>query len=334
MKEATSIRPVLRRCALLALAAGLGLQGCSRKGPLDVGVGPPLLLAFLSERPPSPSFITDIYFYDLARGGPAAMPPNVNTLSVEGPCGLSGDGRWLAFFSNRIPIGSQAQIFLYEIPAARLTLPLRMNQLFNPQNPALSGDGRYLAAQYQVSGPFDLYVAIEDLAADTLLPLPRLNEPNAATFDPALSGDGQLVAVASNRFASQGAFDIFLYSVAADSFLPLPGLNSVHNDLAPSISADGRYVAFQSGRPGGVGLIDVYLYDRQIQALVPLPGANTEMSDFQPALSPDGRYLAFATEAEGGRDVRVYNIPERRLLALPGLNDPYYFDSFPSLANR
>jgi Tol biopolymer transport system component len=329
----------LLRCRWSAAATpavlALLLAGCSKdKPPNAVDSGPPLLMAFMTERPPSLPFTSDILFYDLSRNDPAWMPANVNTPSAEGPCALSGDGRKLAFFSNRQPIGSLAQMFVYDIASGELTVPVRMNQLFNSNNPSLSHDGRYLAAQYQVSGPFDLYVAIEDLAADTLLPLPRLNEPNVTTFDPALSADGQLVAVASNGFASQGAFDIFLYSVPADSFLPLPGLNSPANELSASLSADGRYIAFQSGRTGGVGIIDVYLYDRQSQSLVPLPGANTALSDFQPFISPDGRYLAFATDSEGGRDVRVYDIQAQRVLSLPKLNDPYFYDYFPTLANR
>src|SRR5262249_37083525 len=100
---------------------------------------------------------------------------------------------------------------------------------------------------------------------------------------------------------------------------------------APLLSADGRYVAFQSARSG---VIDVFLYDRQTQALVPLPGLNTNLADFLPSISPDGRYLAYTSEATGGRDVHVYDVTQHRVLDLPHLNDPYFFDYFPSLANR
>jgi len=313
------------------------LTGCSVErlpGSPAVEDHPKLLMAFLSERPPSTPFTDDIYFYDVSTDGPPYLPANLNTPSGEGPCALSGNGRRLAFFSSRLPTGSTSLMFLYDIATGQTTIPQKINQLFYVQNPTLSYDGRFLAAQYQVSGPFDLFIAIQDLVADSLLQVPNLNAVNATNFDPSLSRDGSLMAFASNRVGTLGAFDIFLYSVPGDSVIPVPGLNSSAQELSASISADGRYIAFQSGRLGGVGLIDVYLYDRQTQSLLPLPGANTNLSEIQPTISPDGRYLAFASESTGGRDVKLYDIRDRRLLPLEGINDPFFFDSFPSLADR
>lgn len=324
-----------RLAGVVAISAFV-LAGCSKRdlptSPTEQR--PPLRLAFLSERPPSRAFGTDIYFYDVAGGGPAYLPPNLNTPSDEGPCGLSADGKHLAFYTNRFPIGSSALILLYDVATGQTRVPHWINTLLSPQNPALSGDGRYLAVQYSPSTTLETYVAVEDMAGDSLLPVPNLNSPGLVTFDPVMSADGQLVAVASTRAGTVGGFDIFLYSVPDDIFLPLPGLNSTASDLAPSLSADGRYLAFQSGRPGGEGLIDVYVYDRQAQSLLPLPGANTPMADYVPSISPDGRYLAYATESEGGRNIRIYDIQAQRLLELPGLNDPYFYDYFPSLASR
>lgn len=319
------------------LALLLTLAGCSAErlpGGPTVEDHPPLLLAFMSERPPSTAFVTDVYLYDVHSGGPAFLPPNLNTPSNEGPCALSGNGRTVAFYSTRLATGSLALMFLYDIATAQTTIPEKINQLFQVQNPSLSYDGRFLAAQYQVSGPFDQFIAIQDLVADSLLGVPNLNELGVTNFDPSLNGDGSLVAFASNRFGTVGAFDIFLYSVPGDSLIPLPGLNSDAQELSASISADGRYIAFQSGRLGGVGIIDVYVYDRATAALLPLPGANTNLSEIQPALSPDGRFLAFATEDSGGRDVRIYDLRDKRLLPLSDLNDPYFFDSAPVLADR
>lgn len=324
-----------RAIGLLAIAA---LGGCSKaESPNGVGLGgdrPPLRLAFMSERPPAPAFSADIYLYDLSTGGPAHLCPNINTTNLEGPCALSSDGRHLAFYTNRIPIGAFAFLLLYDIDTGVTTIPHWANRLENLENPALSGDGRYLAFQYVISGA-DLYVGVEDLVGDSLLPVSNLNVPGALTFDPSLSADGRLVAFSSARPGGQGGFDLYLYSVPGDSLVPLPGINSAVNDLAPSLSADGRYLAFQSGRVGTFGgLIDVFLYDRQTQSLVPLPGANTSLADFLPALSPDARYLAYTTEATGGRDIRVYDVVAQRLLDLPDLNHPYFYDYFPALANR
>lgn len=327
------MRPALR-LVLPALAAAM--LGCSAERIPLSPTGPdkaPLLMAFMSERPPSLPFTADLYFYDLRTDGPPFYPPNVNTANLEGPCALSGDGRTMAFFTNRFLLGSTAAVLLYDVATGATRIPSKINGLTFIQNPSLSGNGRFLAVHYQLGGPYDLYVGVQDLVADTLLQVPNLNDPNSTNFDPSLNGDGSLVAFASNRFGTVGAFDIYLYSVPGDSIIPLPGLNSGQQELSPSISADGRYIAFQSGRPGGAGIIDVYVYDRVTRSMLPLPGVNTPLAEVQPAISPDGRYLAFATEFTGGRDLRVYDLRERRQLRLDNLNDPLYYDYFPALAN-
>lgn len=328
--------PALCRGVLAGLAVAL-LAGCSKEVlPTSAVLGQdraPLLIAFLSERPPSQPFGSDIYFYDATSGGPARLPPNLNTPSIEGPCGISADGRHLAFYTDRFPIGSSALMLLYDVGTAETRVAHWTSTLLNIQNPSLSGNGRYLATQYIVSDT-DLWVAVEDLVGDSLLPVSNLNLPGYFSFDPSLSPDGNMVVFASDRPGSVGNFDIYLYSVPGDTLIPLPGLNSAASDLAGSISADGRYLAFQSGRAGGAGLIDVYVYDRQARSLLALPGANTAMADFLPSISPDGRYVAYSTESEGGRDVRVYDIQTGRVLDLPNLNHPYFYDYFPSLASR
>ncbi|HET9326332.1 MAG TPA: hypothetical protein VFQ05_06145 [Candidatus Eisenbacteria bacterium] len=323
--------------ALGIVIAVIFAPGCaSNSDPNQPGDGdrPPIRIAFLSERPPSPAFASDIYLYDASTGGPAFSPPNLNTASVEGPCAISGDGRHLAFWTNRQPTGSLAVMLLYDIQTGAITLPHWATTLQQVNNPALTRDGRYLAFQYQVGGS-DLFIGMEDLVGDSLLPLPSLNQPGVLSFDPSLSADGKLMAFASVRSGGGGGgFDLFLYSVPGDSLIPLPGINSPASDLAPSLSGDGRYLAFQSGRVGqNGGVLDVFLYDRQTQSLVSLPGANTALADYLPSLSPDGRYLVYTTDSFGGRDIRVYDIGARRLLNLPKLNDPYFYDYFPSVAN-
>jgi Tol biopolymer transport system component len=325
---------VFRCFAILVL---LALAGCSKSDDSSTGPGsgdrPPIRIAFLSERPPSPTFSSDIYFYDASTGGHAYPPSNVNTTNVEGPCGISGDGKHLAFFSNRQSIGTIALLFLYDVTTGVVSLPHWTSTLQDVNNPSLSRDGRYLAFQYTIGGA-DIFVGMEDLVGDNLLPLGSLNEAGVFSFDPSLNADGTLIAFSSNR-SGAGGFDIFLYSVPGDSLIPLPGLNSPASDLAPAISGDGRYIAFQSGRVGqNGGVIDVFLYDRQTHSLVPLPGANTALADYLPSLSPDGRYLVYTTDSVGGRDIRVYDIGAQRLLDLPGLNDSYYYDYFPSVADH
>jgi Tol biopolymer transport system component len=103
-------------------------------------------------------------------------------------------------------------------------------------------------------------------------------------MQPALSGDGRLVAFVSNRPGGQGGRDIYLYDRSPKKFLPLPGLNSEADEQSPSLSADGRYLAFVSERIGGAGERDIYLYDRETHKLLPTPGLNSKEDDFDPCL--------------------------------------------------
>jgi hypothetical protein len=320
----------------VALAAGITLLGCSAERlpfqpPPVTGDRPALLMALVSQRPPAPSFTGDVWFYDVASGDSAYLPANLNASTEDGPCAFSADGEWLALYSIRNLVGTIATVFLYHIPTRELSIPRAINTLQNVLNPTLSADGRYLAGNFQIGGPFDQYIVVSDVVADTLLPVPNINEPNATNFDPSISGDGTLIAFSQNGTRSVGGFDVMLYSIPGDSLIQLPGLNSPANDSGPAISTDGRFIAFQSGRAGGAGLIDIYLYDRTLGTLVPLPGVNTEFSDLHPSLSPDGRYLAYGTEATGGIDVRLYDTLTQRHLTITGANDPFFPDRWPEL---
>jgi Tol biopolymer transport system component len=320
---------------LLVALAGCSSDSDNTTAP-PTGTGPPLLLAYVSDRPPSRTLVNDLYFADLQMGDGAFLVPNANSTSDEGPAGISGDGSTLCFITSRIFLGTLTQIGLQDVATGTLSLPARTRQLNGPSNPSLSYDGRYLATNYALSGdPFAQVIAVEDLDTATLLPLPNLNDPGATNFDPSLNGDATLLAFATNRVGGFGAFDIMLYSVPGDSMIPLPGLNTNQNELGAGISRDGRYIVFQSGRPGGVGLIDIYLYDRTTSSLVEMPGLNTPLSDVQPSISPDGRYVACMTEAEGGQNIRVYDVRDQRLVPLNGdVNHPVFYEQYPVLADR
>jgi Tol biopolymer transport system component len=311
------------------------LAGCSvertTNGPAPPA-GPPLRIAFESNRPPSTVGGGDVYFFDPATGAPAAFAPNVNSVSSEMLPALSGDGRWMAFNSTRQLTGTLGTLFLYDVENARLDVPPGPNAFVNCFNPSLSYDGRYLAFQSQVGGAFENEVILWDRQSDQQVPLPSLHEFGTGDFDPSLSGDASLIALMTNRTGAVTGFDVVLYDVPGDSLIPLPGINTTSNELGVSLSRDGRYLAFHSNRPGGAGLFDVYVYDRQTEALLPLPGANTALSELRPALSPDGRWLAYDSENDGADDVRLYDIANRRLVALPGLNDPYFIDKGASIA--
>ena len=301
------------------------LAGCSAdQAPTHPRSGE-LLVAFTSERPPATVSVSDIYFWSLAQPGAPVMPPNVNTPQREWMPAYSGNGNWLAYVSSSFAL----QLALYNVSTGQFTLPAMTAPYLNPWNPSLSYDGHYVAFQVQIGDFTQLDVVLGDAFADTIIKTPRLHAFGAADFDPSLSGDGRLIAFATTR---DGSYDIALYDVAGDSLLPLPGLNTPAAELAPSISRDGRLIAFESNRAGGQGGTDIYVYDRRTASLLPLPGANTQLSDTLPSISPDGRYVAFQTDATGGGDIRLYDINLRMLMPLDGLNDAYYLDASPTLA--
>ena len=313
--------------AVLALLAGCGSDPATRAGS-----SARVRIAFASNRPPSHLSNSDIYFYELSTGGPTTMPLDVNTIFKEYVPALSGNGEWLAYnTTNTDLLGPPAQLLLYHVSDARLVIPQRPLAFLNPWNPSLSYDGRYLAFQTQEGAYFQLDIVLMDAFADTLVRTPKLHAFGAADFAPSLSGDGKLIAFSTNRW---GSFDVALYDLAGDSLIDLPGINTAYSDIGARISRDGRYLAFDSGRPGGVGDFDVYVYDRATSRFLDLPGANTTLSESNVSISPDGRYLAYQTDDDGGGDIRLYDIVLRTIVPLSGLNDGYFADRNPSLAQH
>lgn len=116
---------------------------------------------------------------------------------------------------------------------------------------------------------------------------------------PALSGDGRLLALISNR---NGKSEILLYDLRSRQFIDLPGLNQ-RDAIAqtPSLSRTGRYITYIAtvqGRP------ELELYDRATQRAEILslryPGWIRN-----PSISPDGRYIAFESSTRGQWDIEV-----------------------------
>jgi Tol biopolymer transport system component len=116
---------------------------------------------------------------------------------------------------------------------------------------------------------------------------------------PALSGDGRLLAFVSNRNGTRG---ISLYDLRLQRFINLPRLN--RSDAiaeSPSLSYSGRYIVYVASdraRP------EVELYDRATQQIqVVTTGYRGWVRN--PSISPDGRYIAFETGIRGQWDIEV-----------------------------
>ncbi len=119
-----------------------------------------------------------------------------------------------------------------------------LNSRYNDEQPALSGDGRWLA---MVSNRYGRrQILLYDLQEKSFVDLPGLNLANTITDSPSLSRTGRYIVYISSI---QGRPDIFLYDRAIKkSQLLTQGYRSWLRN--PRISPDGRYVVFETARRG------------------------------------------------------------------------------------
>jgi Tol biopolymer transport system component len=128
---------------------------------------------------------------------------------------------------------------------------------------------------------------------------------------PALSGNGRLVAFTTNR---NGKNQIALYDLQLKQFVELPGINRANVLLdSPSLSRTGRYLVYitsEGGKP------QIALYDRAISEATVLT-KNYRNWVRNPRISPDGRYVVFETSRRGQWDIEVLDRGDNIELDLP-----------------
>lgn len=122
--------------------------------------------------------------------------------------------------------------------------PVPLNSRYTDEQPALSGNGQYVAFVSNRKG--DRGILLYDLKRQQFVDLPRLNRWDAVAEHPSLSNTARyIVYVASGS----GRPEVELYDrVTKQAQVLTSGYRGwVRN---PSISPDGRYVAFELGRDG------------------------------------------------------------------------------------
>jgi Tol biopolymer transport system component len=123
-----------------------------------------------------------------------------------------------------------------------LSTPL--NSFYNDEQPALSGDGRWLAMVSNRNGRRE--ILMYDLQIQRFVDLPGLNPQRAIADSPSLSRSGRYLVYISSI---QGRPDIFIYDRAIKrSQLLTRGYRSWLRN--PRISPDGRYIVFETARRG------------------------------------------------------------------------------------
>ncbi len=249
---------------------------------------------------------------------------------------ISANGRYIVFASNASNLvagdtNGQTDIFLRDTQAGittRLSVASDGTQANGASgDPCISADGRYVAfystASNLVTG--DNNSASDIFVRDTILnTTTRASvawngaEANNASYDPAISPNGYVVAfdsLASNLVSNDtnNAWDVFardLYngttsrvSVARSGLVTTQANDSSFN---PSVSLDGSYIAYESYATNLVsgdtnGARDIFITYVQMgltdRVSVSTLGAEANDSSTAPSISADGRYVAFASSA-------------------------------------
>ncbi len=128
--------------------------------------------------------------------------------------------------------------------ANRSPIPSSLNSRYQDEQPALSGDGRWLAFISSRDGRNQ--ILIYDLQTQRFVNLAGLNQNNVIAESPSLSRTGRYLVYISSI---QGRPDIALYDRATKrtALLTLGYRSWVRN---PYISPDGRYIVFETSRRG------------------------------------------------------------------------------------
>lgn len=129
-------------------------------------------------------------------------------------------------------------------PSDRLSSPNSLNSRYTESQPALSGNGRYLAFVSNRNGSRGILVY--DLQQQQLISLPRLNRQETIAESPSLSRTGRYIAYIAS---DQGRLVVALYDrVTQQSQILTPWYRGWLRN--PNISPDGRYVVFESSIRG------------------------------------------------------------------------------------
>jgi Tol biopolymer transport system component len=246
---------------------------------------------------------------------------------------ISADGRTVVFqsYASNLVSGdtnASADIFVYDEQdgeTTRVSVNSDGEQASaSSMFPDISPSGRYVvfmsSASNLVEGDtnstFDVFVHDRQTGETSRVSVASDGtQGNGMSYQPAISGDGQIVAfvsAATNLVSgdTNSRDDVFVHDrttgettrVSVDS----DGLQVNHASSAPALSSDGNFVAFYSESPLLVSgdannTDDVFVHDLQTgeTTLVSVASDGTQGNDesYSPAISADGNMVVFVSAA-------------------------------------
>lgn len=251
------------------------------------------------------------------------------------PDSVTPDGRYTVFSSGAwqlIPnlLTFYTQVYLYDTLAGTTTL-VSWSPTAGPGSnysaaPALSDDGRFVAYQSRamnlVPGPWRGYwqIYLTDLQSSvtTVVSLTNNSTPstgNADSSTPSISGDGKVIAFASEATSfvladNNGTTDVFVRDLVANTTRAVSripgGAFGDGASKAPAVSGDGRFVAFETLAtnlaPGAAAAHSKILVRNLAAGTFELVSVNSagvaaDAAAIQPSITSDGSRVAFLSTA-------------------------------------
>jgi hypothetical protein len=162
--------------------------------------------------------------------------PGLNTENNERDVAISGNGRYLAFVSDRPESTGLSDIYLYDRDASQIIPLPGLNSSHRELNPALNHDGRlvaFVSDRPDGAGGKDIYLYDRQ---DGEVSVPAGLNSVGHEQTPAFSPDGRFLVFVSERTRGSGERDIYLYDRTLARLLPTPGLNSAAEDFDPCLA--------------------------------------------------------------------------------------------------
>jgi Tol biopolymer transport system component len=236
---------------------------------------------------------------------------------------LAGDGRALAWesYEAKLPTAKargEIGVMAGTVAAAAPTL-VTGDTRSTPRsayNPAVSGDGRFVAFESAEGnlnfakryGEMRVYVTDRATGATVLASRAIGFEDNHhSAYNPSLSADGRVVAYETSE-ASRGELDVWVTDLRRGRSERIPPPTGVASDIyEPALSPDGAYLAFTALARGTGGTRESHVYLRDLRA-----GTTVQVSaageSWEPVVSAGGRAVAYTA----GTRVLVHDVRSGR----------------------